>query len=329
MFKRLAGVAVSLSLVAGGALAQNVTLTATFGEVSLAAGFAPDPYSVAIVAGGEIDASDALGVDVRGNACLGTIANAPDYRLQYSAGSFPLFFSVMSSGDTTLVINAPDGSWYRDDDSAGFPNPMIAFTKPTSGQYDIWVGAFAGGNPDATLYISEVAVGVAGDVAPIEPAVVAADAPAVADGEAAVGDGGGGAPAIPGIPTMGDVYPLTVELVDYWVMSFVDVITISDITATQNDLNLDNAEDPMAAFVMLGLATGAMDQLDAAVALYQFDSFSQWIQVVTSVVFAYSILQAPLDQQAMLLGIFEQTPENLAAVNANLDGVAEIVAACS
>ena len=158
----------AIGLVALGlspAAAQDFTQTPTFGQVNLNAGFAPDPHSVAIVAGGGIDANS-LGTDARGNACLGMIANAPDYRVNYQSGSWPLIFNVMSSGDTTLVINAPNGQWYCDDDGAGYPNPKIEFSNPQSGQYDIWIGAYGGGNPDATLNVTELGGGGPGPVNP-------------------------------------------------------------------------------------------------------------------------------------------------------------------
>ena len=137
----------------GGAAGPNFNLPPAFGTVDLAAGFSPQ--SIDLVAGGDVDASSTPGNDAEGNFCVGMIAEAPDYRVQFSAGNAPLIFTVMSSEDTTLIINAPDGSWYCNDDGAGYPNPEIAFGSPLSGQYDVWVGAYSGGNPNATLQISQ------------------------------------------------------------------------------------------------------------------------------------------------------------------------------
>jgi hypothetical protein len=140
---------------AGVANAQDFTLEPGFGSVSLENGFTPDPYDVDLVSGGSIDAATI--------GCAGMIANAPDFRLDYMAGDiFPLILSVTSSSDTTLVVNMPDGNWACDDDSAGDLNPMLEFSQPMSGQYDIWVGAFGGGNEQATLHISEIMAGAAG-----------------------------------------------------------------------------------------------------------------------------------------------------------------------
>ncbi|MEO1040498.1 MAG: peptidase S1 [Pseudomonadota bacterium] len=133
------------------AAAQDYSLSPAYGSVSLEGGFTPDPYTVSLDAGGPIDAGAQIGGD-----CVGYVADAPDFRLQFSAGSLPLILSVASTEDTTLVINGPDESWHCDDDGGDGLNPSVRFSSPQSGQYDIWVGAYGGGTPDATLYISEV-----------------------------------------------------------------------------------------------------------------------------------------------------------------------------
>ena len=123
-----------------------------YGTVSLTAGFTPDPYSVPLLAGGTNEASQL------GESCVGTVASAPDFRLNYEAGSYPLYIRSRSEGDTTLAVNAPDGQWYCDDDSGGGLDPQVWLDEPQSGQYDIFVGTFPGTeNIDATLEISEVA----------------------------------------------------------------------------------------------------------------------------------------------------------------------------
>ena len=88
------------------------------------------------------------------------VAKAPDYRLEYKAGDFPLTFHVKSKGDTTLLINLPDGTWIADDDGGGFPNPLIKIANPKSGIYDIYVGTIKKDEADAkaTLYITELEV---------------------------------------------------------------------------------------------------------------------------------------------------------------------------
>jgi hypothetical protein len=136
------------------AMAQDASLDASYGSVSLDSGFSEDPYEISLNAGGSIDASSL------GGGCAGQIADAPDFELTYSAGDLPLYISVDSDADTTLVVNLPDGSWSCDDDSAESLNPGLMYSSPLDGVYDIWVGNFSGSDiPDATLQISELGFG--------------------------------------------------------------------------------------------------------------------------------------------------------------------------
>jgi hypothetical protein len=124
---------------AGVALAQDYSQQPAYGSVSLQAGFLPDPFLLNVDAGGGIDASRTIG-------CAGFVAVAPDFRLNYAPGSYPLTIGAVANGDTTIVINAPDGSWYCDDDSGGDLNPAVTFNQPMGGQYDIWVGTYSSGS---------------------------------------------------------------------------------------------------------------------------------------------------------------------------------------
>jgi hypothetical protein len=154
------------------ATAQDWQLPPSYGEVELSSGF-DGPFSVDLQAGGSIDASG-LGED-----CFGMVAEAPDFDLYFDAGSAALDISVISDADTTLVINAPDGSWVCNDDADGL-NPQIVFDAPMSGLYDIWVGNFVEGEfPDATLMIAEGAAAAPAPAAePVEEDMGAAEAPA-------------------------------------------------------------------------------------------------------------------------------------------------------
>lgn len=153
-----------LSLTGGVAAAQDASAPATYGSVSLTSGFTPDPYTVNLTAGGPIQASTTA------TGCVGTIARAPDFELTYTAGRYPLTFHTVSSSDTTLVINGPDGRWYCDDDSYGNSNAEMRFPSPTSGVYDVWVGSYSGTMVAATLQITELTAGAsAAPTAPAEP----------------------------------------------------------------------------------------------------------------------------------------------------------------
>ena len=141
--------ALSTLVSAAPAAAQDVMAEPTFATITLSAGFRPDPQMVQVVSGGDLEA------DGVGSSCTGHIAESPDVRVNYSSGDYPLTFQVFADDDTTLVINAPDGRWYCDDDGAGDLNPMVYFATPSSGAYDVFIGNYQDGNTDATLSISE------------------------------------------------------------------------------------------------------------------------------------------------------------------------------
>ena len=151
--RKLAVAAVALVAVAVPAAAQDYNARTNYGEVTLQAGFTPDPRVINLRAGGDRNAQNLS------SSCRGFITNAPDVRVQYSSGDYPLIISVASGADTTLVVNAPDGSYYCDDDGGvNGLNPAVRFNRPMSGRYEIWVGTYSSGNAQpAELHISEVA----------------------------------------------------------------------------------------------------------------------------------------------------------------------------
>jgi hypothetical protein len=142
--------ATALLAVSAPAVAQNYALAPNYGVIELTAGFEPDPHVVDVSSGGSIDA------ETRDTACKGFITESPDLRVNYTAGTgLPLIISVHSAADTTLVVNGPDGAWSCDDDGGVLGlNPMVLFTEPASGQYDIWVGTYG----NATLQPSRLAL---------------------------------------------------------------------------------------------------------------------------------------------------------------------------
>jgi hypothetical protein len=146
----VAGLAAAL-LGAPAALAQDASLTASYGEITLRSGFTPDPYRVNLTAGGTIDTSKML------NNCVGKVAHAPDLQVYYTAGNLPLYIRTESDIDTTLVVNGPSGEWYCDDDSGGGVNAQVNWSNPATGVYDIWVGTYGSSTGPATLLITELA----------------------------------------------------------------------------------------------------------------------------------------------------------------------------
>lgn len=147
----LAAAVVALGLGVTAAEAQNINARAAYGEVRLNAGFLPDPYAVRVRAGG-----DWYFTTTRTCQRGGWFANAPDFRLHYRAGSYQLSVYARGPGDTMLLINAPDGGWYCNDDYAGL-DPAIVFNNPMSGRYEIWVGTYNRARVRNTmLYITEM-----------------------------------------------------------------------------------------------------------------------------------------------------------------------------
>jgi hypothetical protein len=132
------------------ASAQNRSADPISGTLQLPAAFRPDPRTVDLVAGGGVDASRL------GRGCVGNISDSPDVRVVYQGGSgLPLVFTVASEADTTLVINAPDGSWYCDDDTSGL-DPRVIFRNARAGSYEVWVGKIGDANGAARLSVSEI-----------------------------------------------------------------------------------------------------------------------------------------------------------------------------
>lgn len=141
--------------------AQNSVLNwyedPNFGSVELSAGFLPDPHNISLTSGGSVDVNNYLKID----SCVGWASEAPDFRLNWSGDTSELsiyFIAEELDADATLIINAPDGKWYCNDD-ADFDtyNPLVTFYNAQEGQYDIWVGSYEKDDYHfGTLKISEL-----------------------------------------------------------------------------------------------------------------------------------------------------------------------------
>lgn len=125
----------------------------TFGTAQLSAGFWPDPHTTTVRIGGSIQNP------IEGAGCRGRIAaNGPDLALEYDAGSTSLYVYTEASVDVTLLVRAPNGEWFCNDDGGEGLDAMIAFNRPQSGRYSIWVGAYSESNNYASsqVHISEI-----------------------------------------------------------------------------------------------------------------------------------------------------------------------------
>lgn len=148
----LAAAFAAACFLAGTAVANpNWRAEPTYTTVNLTAGFMPDPWRQSLQAGGGDAVSAKLGAN-----CTGHIHNAaPDVDLNYTAGSGTLYIRVASSADTTLVVYDPAGNWYCSDDAVGL-DPVVTFSSPRTGNYNIWVGTHGGSLQSAELQITEL-----------------------------------------------------------------------------------------------------------------------------------------------------------------------------
>ncbi|GAA0586231.1 hypothetical protein ACFQH5_03570 [Halomonas salifodinae] len=119
-----------------------------FGTIQLNAGFQPDPYVRNITAGGT---NSLTGCGAAGWA--GYVTTRPDFDLYWNGQSAQLTIAVDASADAVLLVNAPDGTWYYNDDYRG-TDPAITFKNPQPGLYDIWIGSYDGSqrNPGRLIF---------------------------------------------------------------------------------------------------------------------------------------------------------------------------------
>lgn len=135
----------------------NWELEPLHGVNELRSPFYPDPITIEMKSGGEVNVENLnLGI-----GCIGFATEAPDYRIHKSGENRPLNLTFLASNmedNSTLIINAPDGSWHCNESAHGNThNPRIDFRHSLEGQYDIWVGSYTKGKIiEGMLRISEL-----------------------------------------------------------------------------------------------------------------------------------------------------------------------------
>ena len=134
--------------VPAAASGQDLSAYPTWGALGFASDYRPDPVSVSGAAGGPILASSI------GGGCAGRVGSAPNVQLTYWAGDQPLYLRTAAAADTTLLVHAPNGSWYCDDNGRGGLNAQLYFPSPDSGTWLIYVGAQVETGVQALLEIS-------------------------------------------------------------------------------------------------------------------------------------------------------------------------------
>lgn len=163
------GLVASWSEASSGSGELDVSGEPAFGSISLTADELQEPWFSELVSGGSVD------VSYLGNSCVGYAAESPDYRVNLSdAGTdLGIFFTADDAvSDTTIIVNAPDGQWYCNDDGPGDTlDPALSFPAAASGQYDVWIGS----------YDSEAAV--SGSLAVVDESVYSRDTTTVSSSD--------------------------------------------------------------------------------------------------------------------------------------------------
>ena len=105
------------------------------------------PFGASVVAGGDQNLANC-------GYAGGFVISQPDFSVNLADVSGPLQVSVASPDcDTVLLVNAPDGSWWYNDDSGESLEPWMQ-VDVTPGRMDVWVGTYDGSFCDATLVLN-------------------------------------------------------------------------------------------------------------------------------------------------------------------------------
>jgi len=127
-----------------GVAGLNTAATAgNYAPVTVATGFMPDPQTVTGTSGGTVGVSGTGITAINGGSCAGWIANNPDHILNLTTAFSYLRIDAVTTdnGDTTMVIQDPNGNWWCDDDGGGYPHPRVqGGFQP--GMYRVWVGSY-------------------------------------------------------------------------------------------------------------------------------------------------------------------------------------------
>jgi hypothetical protein len=122
-------------------------------SITLAPGFAPDPTTVAVVAGGPVSGSTMGAAD---GWCAGNYPATAQITLTTAA--IPgLRVIARSDQDTTMAIRLADGRVFCNDDGAGYPNPQIDASVIEggipAGTHQVYIGSFGTGGQGANATV--------------------------------------------------------------------------------------------------------------------------------------------------------------------------------
>ncbi len=127
-----------------GTTALTISGRPNFGSRTVVPGFRRDPMRINVMSGGNVNVQ-ALNL---GQNCTGFSTAQPDlnFTLGGTSPSLRVYVDrVRGNGDTTLIINKPDGTWICNDDSYGGRNPTIDLAGAPPGIYNVWIGSYQSG----------------------------------------------------------------------------------------------------------------------------------------------------------------------------------------
>jgi hypothetical protein len=135
------------------------------GGLAVSGILASEPVAVTLSGGGAVDLGAANPSLERRSGCLGYHDAVADYALMLESPQLYLrlfFVAADAAQDAVLVVRAPDGSWYCNDDSYDSVHPTLNLIGVPAGEYSLWLGNFDA--PEAitgSLYLTQ------GDLSPL------------------------------------------------------------------------------------------------------------------------------------------------------------------
>ena len=117
---------------------SEATSGSAFITLNPEAGFPLDPFLVSLQGGGSVDAS------TLSEGCSGFITASPAVTVDYQGAASRLRAFFYSDGDTTLVVQTPDGAYLCNDNTSRVVlDASVEIAEPVHGLYSVWVGAAA------------------------------------------------------------------------------------------------------------------------------------------------------------------------------------------
>lgn len=130
-----------LALWGGAAAASCPGLNSADKHLFLSARQLLAPKVAAVRAGGTVLLASCEAVPGSGN-----IPFDPSVSVFYTADRKRMDLEIRTEGDcdTVLLLRAPSGRWFFDDDNGPGRNARLRLGSPTEGRYEIWVGSQGG-----------------------------------------------------------------------------------------------------------------------------------------------------------------------------------------